>query len=190
MKLFEKILYLLQDKMTIPKPFGLFHMSCISISILILIYFHKKKKYYGEKELKGILAIYGVVSLILEILKQLIWAFNYDIETNIVSWDYEWYAFPFQLCTTPIFISIICLFLKDNKIRDSLLSYMAFITILGGITTILFPESCFTEFTLVNIHTMWLHLGSFTISVYLLMSGVVKTSMKSFKGAIFVFWCL
>lgn len=31
--------------------------------------------------------------------------------------------------------------------------------------TIMLPESCFTSDILVNIHTMWLHCGSFVVSV-------------------------
>ena len=73
----------------------------------------------------------------------------------------------------------ICLFLKKGKIRDSLLSFLAFFTILGSISTILLPESCFVEDILVNIHTMWLHCGSFVVSVYLLMSGTVEINKKN-----------
>ena len=151
------------------------------------LFLYKRKKYYSEKQLKIVLGIYGIVALLLELFKQLIWSFNYDPITNIINWDYQWYAFPFQLCTTPIFVSIICLFLKKGKVRNCLLSYMAYITILGSIATILIPDSCFVSDILVNIHTMWLHLGSFVVSVYLLMSGEVKINIKALKGAILVF---
>ena len=185
MNWFEKFLYFLQADMEEPKPFGWFHILCI-VLMLITIFFLSKKK-HSEKRLKTILAVYGFVALILELLKQLVWTFNYDTVTNIVTWDYQWYAFPFQLCTTPIFVSIICIFLKKGKIRNALLSYMAYITILGSISTILIPESCFVSDILVNIHTMWLHLGSFVVSVYLLMSKEVKTNFESLKGSVIVF---
>ena len=70
------------------------------------------------------------VALLLEVLKQIIWAFNYDALSGIVTWDYEWYAFPFQLCSTPIYVSLICLFLKKGKFRDALFSYLSYFTIL------------------------------------------------------------
>ena len=34
---------------------------------------------------------------------------------------------------------------------------------------------------------MWLHLGSFVVSVYLIMNGVVKLNKKNFFRAIYVF---
>lgn len=187
MNFFESILYMLQAEMQEPQAFGCFHLMWIGFVVVALIILFKLKDKYSEKQLKIVLGIYGIVALILELLKQLIWSFNYDNITNIVTWDYEWYSFPFQLCTTPIFISIICLFLKNNKIRNALLSYMSFTTILGSISTILLPDSCFVSDILVNIHTMWLHLGSFVVSVYLLMSGTVKIEKHNLLNSFIVF---
>lgn len=64
---------------------------------------------------------------------------------------------------------------------------MAFITILGSISTIILPDSCFVSDILVNIHTMWLHLGSFVVSVYLLISREVKLNIKNLERAFIVF---
>jgi hypothetical protein len=187
MNYFEKLLYLLQGEMNTPKVFGLFHCFWIILSIIFIIILYNKKNKYGENKLKVVLGVYGIIALILEILKQLIWSFNYNQITNIIKWDYEWYSFPFQLCTTPIYVSLICLFLKKSNIRKSLLSYLAYITILGSITTIIMPTSCFVSDILVNIHTMWLHCGSLVVSVYLLISGEVEINIKNLMKAIIVF---
>lgn len=187
MNLFEKFLYSFQKTMDAPTPYGPFHWICIIImlSLILLLYFFKDK--HNEKQNRLVLAIYGYGALILEILKQLIWSFEYDPVSGLISWDYEWYAFPFQLCSTPIYVCIICLFLKKGKLRNSLSSYLAFVTILGSISTILMPDSCFTSDILVNVHTMWLHLGSFVVSIYLLMSGEIKLTKRNFISSIKVF---
>lgn len=187
MNLFEKILYFLQKEMETPKPYGWFHLICIFLIIVSVIILFNLKNRYSEKQLKIVLFVYGFTAFILELLKQIVWSFNYDASTNIVTWDYQWYAAPFQLCTTPIFVSLICLFLKKNKFRDSLLSYIAYITILGSFMTVLLPDSCFTKTILVNIHTMWLHCGSLVLSVYLLIVGEVKVNKKSLINAFLVF---
>jgi len=187
MNWFEKFLYLLQGEMETPKTLGWFHILWVTFVVVsILILFLTRKK-HNEKRLKLILGTYGIIAFILELLKQLIWAFNYDSITNIVTWDYEWYSAPFQLCTTPIFISLICLFLKNNKLRKSLLSYMAFVTILGSLVTLIIPDSCFTSDILINIHTMWLHCGSLVVSVYLLMSREVEINKKNLISSFTVF---
>ncbi|MBQ8193577.1 MAG: YwaF family protein [Bacilli bacterium] len=183
MNFFEKILYFLQGEMNEPTAFGWFHIMCLILVLIMVFYLYKRRKYHNEKTLKTILGIYGIIALILEILKQLIWSFNYDPITNIVTWDYQWDSFPFQICTTPIYVSVICLFLKKVKIRDYLLSYMAYITILGSIATMIIPDDCFVSDILINIHTTWMHFGSFIVSVYLLMSGEVKINLESVKKA-------
>ena len=188
MNFFEKILYALQAQMNTPKPWGWFHIMWIMFVIISLVILFNLRKKYSNKQLKIVLGIYGIIALILELIKQIIWSFNYDSINNIVTWDYQWYAAPFQLCTTPIFASVICLFLKeDSKIRKALISYMAYVTILGSFMTMIIPDSCFTSDIVINIHTMWLHLGSFVVSIYLLMSGAVKIDKQSFKSAFYVF---
>ena len=64
---------------------------------------------------------------------------------------------------------------------------MAFITILGSFMTIIIPDSCFVETIEINIHTMWLHCGSFVVSVYLLMSGTVEINKKNLMNSFKVF---
>ena len=187
MNSFEKILYMLQAQMETPKPSGWFHWIWIGFVIILLLVLFLLRKKYSNKQLKIVLGVYGIVALILEVTKQIMWSFNYDIATNIITWDYQWYAAPFQLCTTPIFASIICLFLKEGKTRNSFLSYMAFVTILGSFMTILIPESCFTKDILINVHTMWLHCGSFVVSIYLIMCGEIEVNKENFKNAFKIF---
>ena len=187
MNIFEKLLYFLQGEMEEPKPWGYYHILWIGIVIIALVFLYTKRNKYSEKQLKTVLGIYGIVALILEVLKQLIWAFNYDKVTGIVTWEYSWYSAPFQLCTMPIYVSLIALFLKKGKVRDSLLSFMAYTTILGSIATILIPGQVFTKDILVNIHTMYLHFGSFIVSIYLLMNKEVEIKFKSLLSGLGVF---
>ena len=93
MNLFYKFLYFLQGEMEEPKPFGWFHLMWLFFVLVAIIFLYKNKKRNSEKQLKLVLGIYGVTALVLEILKQLIWSFNYDTITNIVTWDYQWYSF-------------------------------------------------------------------------------------------------
>lgn len=187
MNFFEKILYFLQGEMNEPFAFGWFHNMWLILAVITIFMLLKKRKNHNDKMLKMILGVYGLTALILEVLKQLIWSFNYDPVIKIVTWDYQWYATPFQLCTTPIFISIICLFLKKGKLRNSLLSFLAYITILGSISTMLLPNDCLVKDILINIHTMWLHVGSFVVSVYLFISKEVEINLKSLRNALIVF---
>lgn len=174
-----KIIEILQSEMERPTSYGWFHILWVIISLLVIIYLLKTKK--NENKLNKILLIYGLISLLLEIIKQVIWSYDNGV------WDYQWYAFPFQLCTTPIYVSLLYLITKNKKIKESLLSYLAFFSILGGLATIIYPETCFTKTIEVNIHTMFLHCGSFVISVYIIMGNYIKLNMKSILKGLKVF---
>ncbi len=182
MNLFYKILLFLKSEGATPKPYGLFHLICIGLIILITFLLRKKD---SEKSLKRVLGIYAIIGLILEITKQIIWSFSY--EDGIATWNYTWYAAPFQLCTTPLYVGIICLFLKEGKLRNALLSFIAYIAILGSIATVIMPDSCFVNDILINIHTMWLHCGSLVISLYLLINKKIKIDKSSLLGALYTF---
>ena len=181
----EKILLFLQSEMTRPQPWGWFHWMWIFITIGSIVCLTVTK--HSEKKLRIILLVYGIIAAALELTKQVIWTVNYDALTDMFIHDYQWYAAPFQLCTTPLYVSIVCGLLKDCKLRKSLLSYMSFVTILGGFMTLLIPESCFVETIQVNIHTMWLHCGGFVVSVYLLASGAVELNWQNLLKAITIF---
>jgi len=190
MNFFEKFIYFLQSEMETPTRFGWFHIGWIILTFVFIIFLATRRKNYSDKQLKIVLCIYGVIAFILELLKQISWSFNYDTVTEVVSWSYEWYAAPFQLCTTPIYVCLFCLLLKKCRLRDSLLAFLSYVTILGSISTMILPDSCFVSDILVNIHTMWLHMGSFVVSVYLLITGEVKINYKSWKNAVFIFMLL
>ena len=187
MEFWQRIINFLQLEMREPTAFGWFHWLCVGIMLFAIYLLYKRKENYSEKQLKTVLLVYGGVVFVLEALKQISWAVTYNATLSEFIWNYQWYAFPFQLCTTPMFVSLICVFLKKGKMRDFLLSYMAYTTILGSIATIIMPDSCLVNDILVNIHTMWLHLGSFVVSVYLLMSGEVKINIRDWSKSIPVF---
>lgn len=187
MNFFEKVIYFLQAEMTRPKPYGWFHFMWIGLVVISVLVLYKLRKQHNERQLKMVLAIYGITAFILELIKQIIWSFEYDLTTGVGTWDYQWYSAPFQLCTTPIFVLLICLFMKKTKLRTSLLSYVSFVTILGSIMTIIIPDSCFVATTLVNVHTMWLHCGSLVVSLYLMFNGEVELKLDNLKSAAKVF---
>lgn len=85
MNFFEKILLFLQGTMKTPTTFGWFHLMWICLIIITIILLCYKKSKNSEIKLKRVLFVYGIIALLLEILKQLIWSFNYDSVTNIVT---------------------------------------------------------------------------------------------------------
>ena len=187
MNLFEKIVRFLQFEMERPHSYGWFHLLWLGASLALILFLCLRREKDHERSLRTLLLIYGLGALLLEAVKQIIWSYSFDPATGTGVWDYQWYAFPFQLCTTPIFVSLIAAFLKKGPARDWLLSFLAFVSILGSLATALYPETCFVSTVMVDLHTMYLHLGSLVVSVYLLATGEIRPRFRNLLRGFAVF---
>ena len=105
MNLFEKIVYALSFKITTPVAYGWFHIMCLILTATISVFVALKLKDADDKKINRFLLIMSVIMLSFEVYKQTVFSFNYN--DGIVTWDYQWYAFPFQFCSTPMYIAFI-----------------------------------------------------------------------------------
>ena len=117
MNAFEKILHFLQGSMKIPTNFGIFHICCwiaVILATVALVYFFRKAE---DKSIRRFVLIVWVVLVVLELYKQL--ALSMTVVDGVATWKYCWYAFPFQFCSTPLYVMPFIAFLKDGKLRDT-----------------------------------------------------------------------
>lgn len=185
MTFFEKLIYIINDfTMARPNSFGWFHLIWLFGSIGVVILLTVKKPRDPAKRLRAVLLFYGYFALALEITKQILFAFHF--ENGVVTWDYQWYAAPFQLCTTPMLVACVAGFMKDSPARKALLSYIAFFTVAASIAVAFYPNDIFTTSVEVNVHTMFLHFGALTVSLYLLTGGYVLPTFKNFRHGFIV----
>lgn len=171
--MFAKFLFFLDGlRMETPKSYGWFHLLWVGMSLALIAFFAiRRKKFGSEKSLKAVLLIYGIIAFVLELLKQIVWSCHFDEAGAITGWSYQWYAAPFQLCSIPIYVSLLAACLPRCKLRNALFAFLAFFSILGSIATFVYPAAVFTDQILINVHTMWLHCGSLVVSVYLMLTG-------------------
>jgi hypothetical protein len=116
--------------------------------------------------------------LVLELYKQVVFSFHLSAEGIVFA--YEWGAFPFQLCSTPLYVLPLVAFLPDGRLRQSLLSYSASYALLGGLAVLLYPASVFTDVLGINLQTMLHHLLQCVIGVYLGMRYRRELSWRHF----------
>ena len=85
MNVFERVIYLLQAEMNRPSSYGLYHILCLVITFVVIFFLSINKSNNKERKLKIILLVYGILALLLEFFKQIVWSMNYDINTSIVT---------------------------------------------------------------------------------------------------------
>ncbi|MBQ3252574.1 MAG: YwaF family protein [Oscillospiraceae bacterium] len=180
---FEKILRILDTQMTRPTLFGWFHLMWIALVILGslgLCWLHKKK----APSVPGVLLAVSVLVAVLEIYKQINYSFSYS---DGIKFDYQWYAFPFQFCSTPMYIGLLAGIIRKGKLHDALCAYLATFSVFAGVCVTVYPGDVFIGTVGINIQTMICHGSMICMGVYLFYSGHVKVRMKTLLQATAVF---
>lgn len=140
-----------------------------------------------EKFIRRLLFWTSVVVIVLEIYKQINYSFSY---TDGIKYDYQWYAFPFQFCSTPMYIGLLASLVKNNKLHNSLCSYLASFALFAGLCVMFYPADIYIGTIGINIQTSVCHGSMITLGIYLLGSGYVKRTHKTILKAIPVFAAL
>lgn len=179
MRFWQWVLRILDTSMETPQPYGWFHLVWFVLSILAIIPLVK----YAKKP-RRVIWVVAVVVTLLEIYKQINYSFSYE---NGISFDYQWYAFPFQFCSTPMYVGLLAGLVRPGKLRDSLWAYLATYALFAGLSVMVYPVSVFIPTIGINVQTMFCHGSMITVGVYLLCTGAVKPSVQTLWRAVPVF---
>jgi hypothetical protein len=184
MSFFEKLLEIFHARMQRPEPWGWFHLLFWGLSIggaVLLCVLHKKDK--PERVRKVVLTV-AITVILLEIYKQITFSFS-----NGTTFDYQWYAFPFQFCSTPMYVGLLAGLIKKGKVHDALCAYLATYAMFAGLITMVIPNDIYVDIIGINIQTSICHGSMITIAIYLLYTGYVKLEHKTILKAMSVFAC-
>lgn len=176
MKMLESIISFLQFRMQRPTIYGWFHILCIVCVIGVTIFLVLKKY-----DVKKTLLVLSTIMLLFEVYKQLSFSFNDG------KWEYQWYAFPFQFCSVPMYIAFIASFVKNSKIEKCLYGFLATYGLVAGIGVMAYPVTVFIEEILINIQTMVHHGFMVVIGLVLLINGHVKLNYQTIINGFWVF---
>ncbi len=185
MNFFVKLYELLDKNMTEPTNYSWFHIMFMAIiiatTVLLCLFFRDCK----DKTMRKIVFIFWITITVLEIYKQ--FNFSFDVIENKLVWDFQWYAFPFQLCSTPLYAMPFVIFLKDGKIRYAFVSYMGAFSFFGGLAVFFYPNDVFVQTIGINIQTMIHHGTQVIIGIFLLVHQRKKLGIFHYLKGIPVF---
>ena len=171
--------------METPALYGWFHLLFFALAIISGIILVKVFKAPNEKTVRQILLTISIICIILEIYKQFIYTFSYDGAK--IAADYQWYAFPFQFCSTPMYIGLLAGLIKKKKIHNALCAYLATFSTFAGLCVMFYPGDVFIDMIGINIQTMIHHGSMVAMGIFLLGSGYVKSQHKTLLKATAVF---
>lgn len=179
-----QILKIMDLSMPVPGLYGWYHLLCLAVTILAtlgLCYAFQKGKFQNAP---GFVLTIALITVVLEIYKQVNFSFSYE---GGISFDYQWYAFPWQFCSTPMYVGLLAGLIRKGKVHESLCAYLATYAVFAGVCVMLYPATVFVDTIGINIQTMFCHGSMITVGVYLLYSGHVKLEHKTILKALPVF---
>ena len=180
-----EIIRFLDLEMKTPEMYGWFHLLAWAITLVTtwaVCHFFKKP---SEKTVRKILFITSVTVIFLEIYKQTCFTFSYDGTT--ITADYQWYAFPFQFCSTPMYVGLLASLIKRERVHKALCAYLSTFALFAGTAVMFYPSTVFMSTIGINIQTMICHGSMIVIGIFLMFSGYVKVEHKTILKAIPVF---
>ena len=186
MNWFEKLIDSLSGWMEVPTFYGWFHLMFIGIFVtLCVLSVVLAKKHRTEKSFKIVVWVSWAIMFLFEVYKQLVYSFK--VRAGVPTWHYQWYAFPFQLCSTPLFVLPIIGCLKPGKFRDALMSFISTFAFFGGFVVFAYPGDVFTSLIGINIQTMVHHGLQLVTGIYFVAYNREKINYKYYLRAVYVF---
>lgn len=179
----QRVLEVLDTEMPCPPSYGWFHLLFIALSIaagvLLCLYAGK-----DEKSVRRVLRITAITVIVLEVYKMINFGFSYE---DGISYSFPWSSFPFQFCSTPMYVGLLAGLIRPGRVHNSLCAYLATFAMFAGLCVMIYPGDVFIETVGINIQTMICHGSMLSIGIYLLGSGYVASQHKTVLRALPVF---
>ncbi len=170
--------------MTKPQSYGLFHILFVIIGgcvAVLLAWFLRKT---NEKQNKIFLGVVGGFLILTELYKQLFYFYV------VKDCEYSWWIFPFQLCSVPMYLCIICVFIKNQKVLSYIYNFMFTFNLFGGAISFAEPSGLNHEYLTLTLHAYIWHMTLVFVGLYLFFSRRAGQKWYDFfKGLAVFFVC-
>ena len=184
MSFWQSLLRLLDVSMEKPDLYSWFHILSLIITVVSTALLSLRYRHERRAAIRKMVLTVALIVTALEVYKQVNFCFGYE---DGISFSYQWYAFPFQFCSTPMYAGLIAGFTKKGKVHAAANAYLASYAVFAGLCVMLYPATVFTETVGINVQTMVCHGSMIAVGVCLLTTGYVKADARSFRMAAAVF---
>jgi hypothetical protein len=153
----------------IPKDYGPFHLYYffgIPVVVLICALLMRKR---SDIVIRIFILLCTCIMLIMEVIKQNLCSFNYNEVTGVVTWIYKYGCFPFQLCSTTMYMSLLTSLIWKGRIQK-MLDATIVISMIGATTDLFYPSLAFVNSIFLCNQSMIYHGLMMAIGVVLMIT--------------------
>ena len=173
-----KFLEMTHWKMETPKSYGALHLSVMLIGFFLCFFIAYLLRHKSEKTVKVIILTIGITLAVAEVYKQLMYKF-------IICPDelYNWGAFPFHLCSIPMYLCLIIPFLKKGATQQTMYDFIMSYSLLSGFVAFLEPSGLLHSQVTMTAHSLLWHLVLVFLGALLAFTGLGGVAKLNFKRA-------
>ncbi len=183
---FDRLMAATAWEMIPPTPYGAFHLIFTLAGFALCAWIAWKLRKLGEKGNRIFLLSCGIFLILTEIYKQLFYYFY------IGGGSYQWWIFPFQMCSVPMYLCVIAPLLKPGKVQQAMYNFMMVFNLLGGLMAFIEPSGIIHGYWTLTLHAFIWHMILVLIGFYLAVSNRGGRTMADYRSAAvtFVLLCL
>lgn len=185
MKFWINVLNILDTQMETPSTYGWFHLLWLVVVAASTVFLCTRFRHVSGKQIRRTVFCIAVLTAVLEIYKQINYTFR--VSEGGIAVDYQWYAFPGQFCSTPMYVGLLTGLFRKGKVHDALVAYLASFSVFAGICVMIYPGNVYVGTVGVNIETMICHGSMIVIGIWLLATGYVRPDKNALRRAAAVF---
>ena len=185
MNFLYSLLDFLQAEMEAPVSYGLWHICFLVLTAAVSVLLVWRLRDASDKTLRRLLLGVWILMAVSEIYKQVV--YSVTLSEGTMDWSYQWYAFPFQFCSTPLYVLPFAVFLKDGRARDAVMTFLATFSLFGGLAVMLYPGDVFIGMIGINVQTMLHHGAQVAVGVLVAACYRKRWSWKRLGGGVAVF---
>lgn len=171
-----------------PENYGRLHIAFLILMVSLSVFLCLKYKDCNDKKIRSILLPIWLTMVALEIYKNLYMSVSFKGST--ATWEYPPYIFPFQFCSTPLYILPLVVFLKEGKVRDACMAFSCTFALFAGIAVYAYPGGIFIRDVTICIQSLIHHGLQMASGIFIFAYCRKKMSIKFFASGVICFFAL
>ena len=161
--------------------FGGTHLLYLFVGLTVCVvaaYLFKNK---SNRFMRIMFIAISIYFLFCEVFKQLFFYY-------IIGYEEYWFILlPFHLCSMPLYILPLTLFLRNGILKQSLYNFLSSYCLTGGLISVLVDGGLVSGYWIITFNSFVWHFVLVFIAMFLCVSGRVKFKLTEFAKASAVF---
>lgn len=167
--------------MRTPAPYGPFHLILTALGVGVALL---AARALAARPRRNVLFVCGLVLGASELYKQ---GFLYYVVNNC---RYDWWYFPFQLCSVPMYLCLAMPFLDRgtyNRARRAVCTFLQDFGLLGGVMALAEPTGLMHPYLTLTLHGLCWHFMLIFIGLYCALNGKAARKPSGYAAVLPLF---